>query len=103
MQKNLKVNNNEAKLLDDVNKKIDVLEEALTLYTGDFLPKFTSEHWIFRQTTYYHSLYISIVKLLAQTYEEVQNYEKMEILCINALKYENLDETIHLFINESLY
>ena len=89
---------NEAKLLDDVNKKIDVLEEALTLYTGDFLPKFTSEHWIFRQTTYYHSLYISIVKLLAQTYEEVQNYEKMEILCINALKYENLDETIHCLL-----
>ena len=75
-----------------------MLEEALTLYTGDFLPKFTSEHWIFRQTTYYHSLYISIVKLLAQTYEEVQNYEKMEILCINALKYENLDETIHCLL-----
>lgn len=89
---------NEAKQMEDVGKRIAVLEEALDLYTGDFLPKFMSEHWILRQTTYYHSLYISLIKLLAQSYEKVGNYEKMEILCINALKYENLDESIHCLL-----
>ena len=85
-----------AKQMEDTLEKINVLEEALALYTGDFLPKFASEHWILQQTTYYHSLYISCVKMLIKLYEEVQEYEKMELLCISALKHEELDEQIHI-------
>lgn len=88
----------EAKIETDVRKKILLLEEAQRLYSGDFLPKFMEEHWIFRLMTYYHSIYLSLVTLLAQKYEEVKDYEKMEMLCIDALKYDNLDELIHCLL-----
>lgn len=87
-----------AKQQEDDAEKIKLLEEALQLYTGEFLPKFSSEHWILQQTTYYHSLYVSCIKLLAVLYEQAKEYEKMEILCINALKHEELDEKIHVFL-----
>lgn len=82
----------------DIRQQIHLYEQALALYTGDFMMKFPTEHWILQQTAYYHSLYISCVKALAELYEEEKEYEKMEILCINALKHEELDETIHCLL-----
>lgn len=88
----------EAKVEKEVTKRLALLEEALALYKGKFLPKFTTEHWVLRQAMYYHSLYVSSAKLLAQTYEEVEEYEKMELLCTNVLKYEELDDSIHCLL-----
>lgn len=88
----------EAKQEVDVLKKQLLLEEALSLYKGKFLPKFTTEHWILRQSIYYHNLYVTSSKLLAKVYEEIQAYDKMELLCNKTLKSEELDESIHCLL-----
>ena len=93
---------NEAKSERDVARRVLLLEEAIALYKGKFLPKFTTEHWVLRQAMYYHSLYVSSAKLLAGAYEEIEEYEKMELLSTNILKYEELDDSIHCLLIKSL-
>lgn len=87
-----------AKQSNDKSEKMRFLQEAVALYKGDFLQTYTSEQWILHRSTYYHALYVSCVKQLASLYEAAQEYEKMEILCMNALKLEEYDEELHCFL-----
>ena len=87
--------------LKDITKKISHYEKAIDLYQGDFLAKYASINWIVPLTTYYHSLFLSIVKKLAKLYRETGQYEKMEKTCAYALRYDNIDEKLHCYLIES--
>lgn len=86
----------------DIHKKAALLDEALQLYTGQFLSKFSSEHWIMQLAAYYHSIYITCVKDLCELYDQLQEYEKMELVCNHAIKLEDLDESIHCMLMKAL-
>lgn len=81
---------------DEKNKQM--LEKAVKLYKGPFLPKHTKQHWIIQQSTYYQSQYNTAVKKLADTLYFLEDYEKLETICMEALKFDNFDETLHYML-----
>jgi DNA-binding SARP family transcriptional activator len=72
-------------------------EQAIALYQGDFMIRLLDLHWILSLNTYYHSLYLSCVKGLAELYVKTEQYEKLERLCSDALKLENADEQLYCY------
>ena len=72
-------------------------EEAIAIYQGDFFTKLMELHWIMTLNTYYHSMYLSCVKALAELYTKLEKYEELETLCNQALKYENADEQLYCY------
>lgn len=76
---------------------INLYEHAIMLYEGDFMTKLLDLHWITTFSTYYHSLYITAVKSLAELYIKFERYEELEKLCNQALAYESGDEQIYCY------
>lgn len=74
------------------------LERAIALYKGDFMPKILEMHWVVTMNTYYHSMYLSCVKLLSEQYIPKEDFEKIENICNEALKYDNVDEELHYYL-----
>lgn len=87
-----------AKKEDDVN----MLEKALNLYNGAFLPKQVKQHWILQQSTYYQSLYSSHVKTLVELLGKEKRYEEVELWCNKGLQYDFLDEKLQYYYLLSL-
>ena len=82
----------------DLEVKKEALEQAISLYTGDFGSNYRDNYWIMTQTTYYHSVYITAVKTLAEIYQAKQEYSKTEAICGKALKFDMTDERLHELI-----
>ena len=88
---------NEAKAENVYEDAIIKYEQAIAIYQGDFLPQILDMHWILTLNTYYHSLFLSCAKGLAELYVKTEQYEKLDKLCNNALKYENGDEQLFCY------
>lgn len=86
----------------DLDAKQELLETATRLYTGSFMPNYATEFWILQQSAYYHSMFITGVKELAELYHQRKLYEKIEVLCNKALQQEALDEDIHCLLLQAL-
>ncbi len=86
--------------MDD--KRIEIYLKAVSLYKGAFLPKFSGEYWITSLSTYYHSMYLSLVKEAAEFFEQAGKYEEMGQVCGNALQMDNLDESLHCYFIKAL-
>ena len=59
--------------------RIGLYNEAVTLYKGEFLPKFTSEYWVASQAAYYHTTYLGAVKSLAILLESEGRYSEIDV------------------------
>jgi len=80
------------------DKRLALYEEAVALYKGDFVPEQTEELWRIPVVTYYHSLYLSIVKKYAALLEKMEAYETIADVCAQAITLDTLDE--HLYCCE---
>lgn len=90
------------KLKTGTDDRLRYYEKALERYKGDFLSKYSSMHWVVPLTTYYHSLFLEIVRMTAKLYEDTKRYGKMERVCINALRYDPVDEQFHCMLIQSM-
>ena len=91
---------NKIKLAKSTNvseEALVLLEQAIMLYEGSFMSQIMDMHWIATFSAYYHSLFITAVKLLAELYVKYERYEDLEKLCNNALVYESGDEQIYCY------
>lgn len=88
---------NEAKAENVCDIAVMKYEQVVNMYCGDFMTKLLDMHWIVTLNTYYHSLYLSSVKALADLYAKSDCYEELEKLCSIALKYDNVDEQLYCF------
>ena len=88
---------NEAKSENIYEQAILKYEQAISLYQGEFMSKIMEMHWIMTLNTYYHSLYLSSVKGLAELYIKLEKYEELEKLCNDALQYESADEQLYCY------
>jgi len=88
---------NEAKQENVLEKSVIKYEQAIAIYQGDFMTKLTDLHWILTLHTYYHSLYLSCAKALAELYLKLERYEDLEHLCTDALKFESADEQLYCY------
>lgn len=85
---------NAEQLTNDVSK-LRLYEEAVDLYKGDFLVRFSSMQWVIPLATYYHSMFLTAVKKLTGIYYANGQYENMERVSARALSIDTLDETLH--------
>lgn len=58
-------------------EKAEVLERALAIYRGEFLPKLSNELWVTVESVRLKKIYISCVKQLGEIYEELHEYQKL--------------------------
>jgi DNA-binding SARP family transcriptional activator len=72
-------------------------EQAILLYQGDFMTQLTDMSWISTLNTYYHSMYLSGVKALAELYAMSGHFELLEKLCNDALRFESGDEQLYCY------
>ncbi len=87
----------EAKKEPIKEKAIATYETAIAYYKGDFATKMSDLHWVATRRTYYHSMYLSAVKSLAELYVQNKSYEALEKLCSTALEYETADEQLFCY------
>jgi len=93
-----------AKEAVEINDKIQFYQQALALYKGPFLSRIHDEQWVVPKLAHFHSLYLSLVKELADAFFISGQYEEMESLCNDALQVDPLNEDIHIsFIKALLY
>ena len=86
----------------DKDKAILMYQEGLEIYKGDFMPAFLEMYWILTLNTYYHSLYLSTAKELAEILSKNNNMTELEKLCNKVIKIDNVDEEIYCYLLESL-
>ncbi len=77
---------------------IQCYEEAIRLFQGDFMPKLMEMHWVVTTSTYYHSMYLSAIKGLAELYISAERYDELERICNEALSIDNVDEQLHYYL-----
>lgn len=83
---------------EDISAGINYYERGIQLYQGDFMSKLSDAHWAAAMSTYYHSLYLSAIKSLAEIYIEAGMFDDLESLCNEALKHDATDEQLHYFL-----
>lgn len=79
-------------------KAMDYYEKAITIYKGDFMGKYADLPWMITLSSYYHSMYLTSVKALAELYLENRMFEQLEKLCSKAVKYEQGDEQLYCYL-----
>lgn len=87
-----------AETSSDIGERMESGMKAMDLYQGGFMPELTEEHWVIALSTYYHSTYLSLVKMLAGLLEKDKQYKVMEQVCQKAVRLEPLDEEIHCWL-----
>lgn len=79
----------------ELAKQKSCYEKAIRLYQGDFMAKITDKHWVVTLSAYYHSMYLTAIKTLAELYIDERQYEAAEQICAEGLKYDGVDEWLH--------
>ena len=87
---------------NDVGNKLKYYYEAVSLYTGPFIPKLSNEHWLLSTVSYYHSAYLSLVKAYCNLLDEQKFYSEMEDASKKAIEIDALDEELHFLFIKAL-
>jgi len=80
---------------DNVSEQLLLLNEALDLYDGDFIPKLCSEVWAIPISAYYHRLYLEAVEKAFSILTEQQQWDKASDICQKAVKIEPYSEALY--------
>ncbi len=80
---------------NDAAQKVSYYLNAIEYYSGDFLPKFSSELWVMAVNAYYHTEYLRIVKKCLVVLKETQRYYDIVTVCQKAVIIEPYDEELH--------
>ncbi len=80
------------------SKRESLLEEAIALYRGDFLPKLGGSMWVVPLAAKYRGLYLDAMYTYAAILEEEGLYEEMINAAQQAAAIDSLDETLHTII-----
>ena len=84
-----------AKVTKNKVQAIQYYESAVALYKGEFMENALDHHWAVTLSTYYHSMFLSAVKALAELYMKEERYQDIEDVCVHALKLDRVDEELH--------
>ena len=80
---------------EDDRVRLSLLQEALELYTGDFLPKLTTDSWVVPLNAYYHRLYLKAVLKALQLLEQFKQWSAAAELCTRALSIDPYSEELY--------
>ena len=82
--------------------RMELYEQAVALYRGDFLPKLAGQMWVVSLTARYHDLYVAAVKEYAVLLERAERFVEMAEICARAGGLDPLDEGLHILIVRAL-
>lgn len=82
--------------------RMELYEQAVALYKGDFLPKLAGQMWVVSLTARYHELYVAAVKAYAALLERAERFDEMGAVCARAGELDPLDEGLHILIVRAL-
>ena len=68
----------QAKAASKEEAAIQSYERALALYKGEFMDHILDRHWAVTLSTYYHSLFLTATKELAELYQKENRYQDMD-------------------------
>ena len=91
-----------AKNVKSSQKKIQLYEEAISLYKGNFLEKFTMETWVIPLSTYYYNLYLEAVQKLIQLYDENRQSDALIQICRKVCAREKYQESFYEYLIKAL-
>lgn len=86
----------------DPEQRLTHLLRAIDVYKGDFLPKMSYEVWVVPICTYYHGLYIKLVKDAIVILNERKRFDDIIRICHNAVVVDPYDESLHISLIEAL-
>ena len=80
---------------EDADARLALLEQAIQLYKGDLLSRFSTETWVLPLSTYYHNLYLHTVETALVLLEDSQRLDRAMALCRDALAVEPYSEALY--------
>lgn len=83
-------------------EKLERQKKAARVYRGQFLSGITDQYWITALSAYYHSMYLNLVKELAEYLEKNRCYQELEELMQRAVKLDMLDEDLYCWLIRAL-
>lgn len=86
----------------DPEQRLTHLLRAIDVYKGDFLPKMSYEVWVVPICTYYHGMYIKLVKDAIVILNERKRFDDIIRICHNAVVVDPYDESLHISLIEAL-
>lgn len=78
-------------------EQLQIALDALKLYQGDFLSRYSSEPWVMPLTTYYHNLYVQILLKAVPLLLDRGQPQEVANLCRTASVTEPYHDTIHYY------
>ncbi|MCI1959035.1 MAG: hypothetical protein LKJ25_05350 [Clostridia bacterium] len=95
---------NEGKASVTESEELACYKSAIEVYgiNGDFLPKQNNEFWVISLSSYYHNMYVQIVKEMIDILKKNKNPEKIVEICSNAIKIEPYEESLYYDYMEAL-
>lgn len=82
--------------------KLSLLLQAVDLYQGDFLPKYSESAWVLNKRAHYHSQYLKICCEATALLETAGRYQDIIALCNKALAIAPYEEELHLHLIKAL-
>lgn len=75
--------------------RLEMLNKAISLYGGEFLPKSSMEDWVILNNTRYTRMFMECVKGISELYAANGEYDEIIAVCEKALTVDTFDETLH--------
>lgn len=81
-----------ARYVETPQEKMEMLEKACRMYTGEFLPGLSGEEWVVLESVQYKNLYFEALGWLCEYLKSQREYEKVLELCSPACEMYPFDE-----------
>lgn len=97
-------NINKANSLIDIDriKATELYEEAINLYTGEYMGEGNCGDWIIPLRNRYNRMFIHTANKLINIYKENKMFKEIADICEKAIEIQPFDETFHIFYMEAL-
>lgn len=79
------------------DERLELYQQALTFYAGDFLSTLWMESWVVPISAYYHQKFLEIADQTLQLMEKKSRWEDIRRLCAHALKLEPYSESLYRY------
>lgn len=87
---------------EDMEKSVALAQEAVALYTGDFLTESAAEFWCINLNTYYRSLYTRLCRAAVDRLLKLGRITDAEKLCTGVIRLDPAAEEFSVFLMQAL-
>lgn len=86
----------------DPQSAIELYEEAISLYSGEYMGEGNCGDWIIPIRNRYNRMFIHTSNILIEKYKEEKKFKEMADICEKVIEIQPFDETFHIFYMEAL-